>query len=545
MYKSRFGVSEDKVLEPNGGATLIHKPTGPIAIESLGEVFETSLDGSQCDSEYGDVDAICLELDSDGFIYWAEPIRVSSTSPALNQLEGCWAGIAAPPAGPIGLDSSSSSPDPAIDSLSSRSPETDSVRNASLKTLSCVGAGTSIGADTASSPTSPSLPAHHQRSQQNVKKCRSVSVQMPSFLSTCTVSNIIKRKDVPYTTVISEPKPMSTSLPCLDTSTPLCAVQSWTDLQLQRKGLNTTSWGGLQASLSPGSLRAVNTEMPLSPTTVFSSDPTFMTASNSHWSTDTLPVSATSFQSNSMSLVGTSGLWPEDEDEDSDIKIGKLKDRLEEKLWEGPLVNHKSCCYSCDGHHTCAQTHLNRQPSAQNLPYSLDELEGMICCLQKFRVVLADIEEQVSEDQATVFNALSETDREEVCDITELRKAVKQEAVELELQLTELAHHYDENFKMKMHRLLTEQSLLCSHLRLLPPPVAISPAESATPTQSISTQCSLPTFSVVQPHTSTDASEVELPPLPECLAIDSPMLGSSATKPDKLDFVGFLQRVRG
>ena len=38
--------------------------------------------------------------------------------------------------------------------------------------------------------------------------------------------------------------------------------------------------------------------------------------------------------------------------------------------------------------------------------------------------------------------------REEVRDILELRNAVKQEAGELELQLTDLVHHYDDSFKM-------------------------------------------------------------------------------------------------
>lgn len=38
--------------------------------------------------------------------------------------------------------------------------------------------------------------------------------------------------------------------------------------------------------------------------------------------------------------------------------------------------------------------------------------------------------------------------RDEVRDILELRKAVKQEAGELELQLTDLVHRYDDSFKM-------------------------------------------------------------------------------------------------
>ncbi|KAJ3611464.1 hypothetical protein NHX12_021479, partial [Muraenolepis orangiensis] len=495
----------DKVLGPSGVVTLTHRPSGPIAIGSLGEVFETSLDGSQCDSEYGDVDAICLELDSDGFVYWAEPIRVSSTSPALSQSEGCRGGNPAPPDCPIDLDSSSPSPDKAIRSLSSSSPEISSVRN-----------GSPVGVETAPSPSSPSL--LDQRGHRNGKRCGSVSVQMPSF--TRSVSHIIKRKDVPL--VISKPNPMSASLPCLDTSTPLRAVQSWTDLQLQRKGLSGTWWGG-----SRGSLRGhLNAEMPLSPATVFSSDPTFRTVSNSRWSTDSLPESAVSFRSNSVSL--DTGLWPEDEDEDSDTRVGRGKDRLEERLWEDSQANHKVCCCSCDRRHTCAQTH-NRQPSEHSPPYSLDELQGMMCCLKKFRVVLADIEEQVSLDQAKVFNILSEADREDVCDITILRAAVKQEAGELELQLNQLAHHYDDNFKMKMHTLLNEQSLLCSQLKLLPPHEATPPAVS----QLRADLCA-----------SRDALEAESPPSPESLATDSPTLGCSTTKPDKLDFIGFLQRLK-
>lgn len=38
--------------------------------------------------------------------------------------------------------------------------------------------------------------------------------------------------------------------------------------------------------------------------------------------------------------------------------------------------------------------------------------------------------------------------REKVRDIEELRRAVKQEAGELEKQLNELAHHYDDSLKM-------------------------------------------------------------------------------------------------
>lgn len=43
--------------------------------------------------------------------------------------------------------------------------------------------------------------------------------------------------------------------------------------------------------------------------------------------------------------------------------------------------------------------------------------------------------------------------REKVQDIQELRRAVKKEAAELEKQLNELAHHYDNSLKMVTHSL--------------------------------------------------------------------------------------------
>ena len=94
-----------------------------------------------------------------------------------------------------------------------------------------------------------------------------------------------------------------------------------------------------------------------------------------------------------------------------------------------------------------------------------------------------------------------------------------------------------------MQRLLSEQSLLCSQLRLLHPPGATLHVGGATlhvggatPVRSVSTQCSL------LPAPQQQGG----PPLgPGVLAFDSPTLGCTTTKPDKLDFVGFLQRVRG
>lgn len=102
--------------------------------------------------------------------------------------------------------------------------------------------------------------------------------------------------------------------------------------------------------------------------------------------------------------------------------------------------------------------------------------------------------------------------------------------------------------EQKMHRLLNEQSLLCSQLRLLHPPVTTDPSSGGPAVRSVSTQCSLPPVPVAPPPGDPRAS-ADLPPSPEGPGMDnpvmdSPTLGCSTTKPDKMDFVGFLQRVR-
>ena len=336
LYTGRGGGSQHGGPGWGGGVTLTHRPSGPIAVESLEEVFETSLDGSSPDSELGDVDAICLELDSDGLVYWAEPIRVSSTSPALSQSD-------------------------------------DGTPSFPAETLP-----TPFGLETASPPPSPP-PAPPRR-------CGSVSVQMPSCPSSRTVSHIIRRKDVPYAPATPRPVLMSASLPCLDTSSPLRAVQSWTDLQRRRRGLNATSWGGLLASQSQGSLRAGAPAMALRPATASSSDPALRTASASRWSTDSLPGSPSSLRSTSVSL--DTGLWAEDEDEDSDARGGQGWGQPEEHLWEGSPESHQACCCSCERHHTCGPVCLLRVPSAQSVPVSWGDRGHSVVTASSFFVVL-------------------------------------------------------------------------------------------------------------------------------------------------------------
>ncbi|CDQ70988.1 unnamed protein product [Oncorhynchus mykiss] len=248
-----------------------------------------------------------------------------------------------------------------------------------------------------------------------------------------------------------------------------------------------------------------------------------------------------SFQMKSTSL--DTGLWQEEVGEE----VGD-----EDRRWERALFSGLSCCCSCDNRCRCCSQNNRLKPSSVSaFPYSLDELEGMMHCMRKFRCVLTDIEEQLSEDQASVYSSLSDTDREEVRDILELRKAVKQEAGELELQLTDLVHRYDDSFKMKMHRLLDEQSHLYTQLRLLP----LIPTTTSTPgsasSRSMATQCCLlpwlPLTDMSRPRPSSQATwDLESrSALPDSSSMGQRLKhGSTGTKPDKLDIVGFIQRLK-
>ncbi|KAL1006700.1 hypothetical protein UPYG_G00075640 [Umbra pygmaea] len=220
------------------------------------------------------------------------------------------------------------------------------------------------------------------------------------------------------------------------------------------------------------------------------------------------------------------GLWQEDWGQE-------VYDEEEDGRWEKTLFSGLSCPCSCHNPCRCC-SHNNRlkDTSASDFPFSQDELEGMMRCIRKFRSVLADMEEQLSDNQASVFSSLSDTDREEAEEILELRRAVKKEAGVLEQQLTELAHHYDDNFKMKMHRLLDEQSHLYTQLKLPTLTPMTSSALSHASSKNVATQCCL------------------LPWLPLKDMSDSISIGQvleyglSDTKPDKLDFVGFIQRLK-
>lgn len=493
-----FVVLRDESPEGQRRTDLEPKVSGLIQIESLDVVFETSVDGSEGEGECGDVDAICKELDSDGLVYWAEPIQVSvpTESGSFESSEECPVN---PPADPTIADLSSSKGE-ALPSSSSATVNTDQTpsKNAALPVI-----------QPASSSSSSSTSGTAKTTKELKPSGRSVSVQMLSSPS----SHIIHRKDVPYMT---DSKRSLLPVLGLDTSSPFRAVQSWTDLHIQRNAVFKETSGG-QATVSMSAAEAKHR-----PAVIFSSSPSFPLLNKDWRSHDCLPGLAGKVRTGSASV--DTGLWP-DEDEDVD----RDGEGDEEKLLD--------CCCSCDHHCSCC----NKQHKLRNLPYSLDELEELMLCLQRFRSVLNNMEEQLSEDQASVYSALSDQDREKVRDIEELRRAVKQEAGELEMQLSELAHHYDDSFRMKMQRLLDEQSLLCSQLRLHPHN-ASSP--SPAPSRTVATQCCLlPWLS------SSDMQNGPLPfnmdssrhTLPES---ESEGLGCSPTKVDKLDVVDFLQRLK-
>ncbi|KAI1888814.1 hypothetical protein AGOR_G00172630, partial [Albula goreensis] len=233
------------------------------------------------------------------------------------------------------------------------------------------------------------------------------------------------------------------------------------------------------------------------------------------------------------------------------------------------LCDRRCACCSSQTHgqaltHTHAHEHEGEQSSTDQwslqravsqsaaLPYSLDELESMMGSMRKFRIVLEEIEERLQEEQAQVYGLFSDMDREDMVSLQELRTAVKKEAEQLLTQLSDLAHHYDAGIKTKLHRLLDEQSHLCSQLRIRPfvthqwgptnslesPPTGpASPGPWPMSSKSVATQCSLLPDLLVNDVTSP----------PPGRALTPVQVGTQLNAPDKqdlLDFVGFFQTLK-
>ncbi|XP_074549764.1 uncharacterized protein itprid1 [Halichoeres trimaculatus] len=464
---------------PGAQSGNITERKGLFEIQSLDVVFQTSVDGSEGGS--GDVDSFLEQLDTERQVYWAEPINVSSQSSVLEESSS--------------VEASDGEP------LSSKGAiVSDSV--------SLMGRGDSDPATSHRKPLS-----------------RSVSVQMSSSPS----SHIIHRKDVPFVADLKR-SPLPADLP-LDTSSPFRAVQSWTEWQMRKNNFSKMlSHGALDAIRNQTAVSTDFSEIIQRPTLIYSSSPSLPLLSRDWNSYDYLPKRDDS----SASVSIDKGLWSDEEEE-----VERGGDEDEKNLWQGKQTdNIPSCCCSCNHQSSGCYT---KQHTVENIPYSLDELEEMMLCLQQFCSVLCNMEEQLSEDQAAVYSSLSEQDRERVRDIEELRRAVKKEAAELEMQLNELAHHYDDSLKLKMHRLLDEQSFLCTQLRVsLPGKVQTSLCPTSNRT--VATQCSLlPWMQSDQvPYWTVDSLR-QSPPGSDSITEG---LGCSHTKADKVDFLSFLQRLK-
>ncbi|TKS88109.1 Coiled-coil domain-containing protein 129 [Collichthys lucidus] len=400
--------------------------------DSLDLVFQTSVDGSE--SENGDVDAFFQQLHNEGCVYWAEPIQISSSTSVLEESgrfesSDLFPGNSLLSGGHDALDSFSSTDKDTPSSLSS--PTTmDTEKNSRNATAS----SDTTSSLTQASSQSPSAFLDLKQSSS------SVSVQMSSSVS----SYIVNRKDIPYMTD-SKCTPLTSILP-LDTSTPFRAVQSWTDLQIQRKSVTKQlSHRALHKVQNKATMCMSASELTQRPTLIFSTSPSLPLLSHDQ-SHNYLAGMARN--DHPMSVSMDKGLWPNEEE-----KVDQNRNEDEEHLWEGNQTATISCYCSCDH-----RKKNNKQHTLGNIPYSLDELEEMMLCLQQFCSVLSNMEEQLSEDQAAVYSVLSDQDRENVRDIEELRRAVKQEAEELEMQLNELAHHYDDSLNKNIVRTLARVS---------------------------------------------------------------------------------------
>lgn len=334
------------------------EPKDLIQTDSFDLEFQTSVDGSE--GENGDVDAFFRQVDTEGLVYWAEPIQVSSSTSVLEESgsseasDGC-SGNYELPQGPAVLDILP--PGRPLSLLPSTTVDTDQSRNASTAS-----SNTHSSSSLASLPSSSVTP--------NLKPSnRSVSVQMSSSLS----SHIVHRKDIPYRSK-SKCASLSNILP-LDTSTPFRAVQSWTDLQIQRNTLNSQVSRGAHPSVS----NKMNIHTSAIQRPALRNDPGM----------------ARNYRNGSGSV--DKGLWPEEE-------VDKDGNEDEDKLWEdnhtAPMAwycNHQCAC--------CTQGSYNKQHTVGKSPVSnniflfsfsslafsqtestiSDNRSFKMCCLMQFR----------------------------------------------------------------------------------------------------------------------------------------------------------------
>ncbi|KAK2870295.1 hypothetical protein Q8A67_024687 [Cirrhinus molitorella] len=287
-----------------------------------------------------------------------------------------------------------------------------------------------------------------------------------------------------------------------------------TALKLRRESFSRRSWSDVIPDNDSGTAQTPTTQTPF--TSVDTSPPHL-------WNSVERSGDLGCLRSRSISL--DTGLSYEEEDH-----------RLQGALWAGAQQ-----CFYCGSQISYNNGWTKPQPElSSSLPYSLDELEEMVKCLRKFRAVLTEIEVRLEEEQASVIGSLSDSHREEVEDVLRLREAVKHEAGTLEQQLSDLVHHYDDGIKMKLNRLMDEQSQLCTQLRITP---SDTPHSEPTSTRSVAVQCCLPavTSSPQQCayHHCTCHGACQDPHRLPCQT-----QWEASCKPDRLDFVAFIKSLK-
>lgn len=207
-------------------------------VSSCDLVTQTSLDASE--GESGDMSAVFEQ--SEGLVYWAEPIPVSSYSSVHDELSG------------------SEVPDKCAHYLLPQGPSSQDLFHSSVSISLPLVSPTTMSTNQflENTPTVFSnaltsvilTPLTFPSAVPNLKfsSC-SLSAQTTSSFT----SHITHRRDIPYTT--NSKCTVVSSVFTLDTSTPFHAVQSWTELQIQRNTLTKKLSHGALHYTDPNNMR--------------------------------------------------------------------------------------------------------------------------------------------------------------------------------------------------------------------------------------------------------------------------------------------------
>ncbi|XP_048452005.1 uncharacterized protein itprid1 [Rhincodon typus] len=170
-----------------------------------------------------------------------------------------------------------------------------------------------------------------------------------------------------------------------------------------------------------------------------------------------------------------------------------------EKIVQEPISISPAYCHHCHHccclHHHCSSTCFRRMDTRcqSKTPLSLSEtqliktlqqlqqatriistspnaiweIETMRKSLQGFRNRLVELEQDIIEQQASVYNILTDDEREDVKRLQILRRAVRQEITEMEVQLEDRARQLGDGMRMQLQRLVEEQFSFCSYAEVL------------------------------------------------------------------------------